>query len=477
MSYTDKIVLSITFLVWAVYPIYSQHQEINEKPNIWQGEKTLSIDTTSLLHAFKAGHMEGHFRYFFSHTNNSEGLSDYYANAAGGGLRYESGKFNKFQVGVSGFYAFNIGSSDLTVKDEATNQPNRYEIGLFDIEDPANKGDIDRLEELFIKYNFDKSFIKFGRQLINTPFLNLQDGRMRPSSVEGFWVEFNEVKKLHLEGGWLYAMSPRSTVKWYRAGNSVGIYPMGVTSEGNRSNYHGNIASSGVFLLGAQYQLNKWLNVKLWDVLFENVNNTTLIQADFKYPVSKSNTLIGGLQLIHQQTVGNGGNEDANLTYADKNATAKVLSSQIGLKRGQLELTANYTHIFDQGRYLMPREWGRDPFYTFMPRERNEGFGDVDAYVGKIAYSIPKNRIKISSGLGYFRLPDVKNFALNKYGMPSYLQFNVDLRYTFSGMLKGLDAQFLAVSKTNKGNLYGDGRFEINKVNLMVYNVVLNYHF
>jgi outer membrane porin, OprD family len=477
MSYTGKILLSITLFICAAYPIYSQHQDINEKPNIWQGKKTLSVDTISLLNAFKAGNVEGHFRYFYSHTDNNEGLSDYFANAVGGGLRYESGKFKGFQVGVSGFYIFNKGSSDFQKKDEVTNQFNRYEIGLFDIEDPTNKGDLDRLEELYIKYNFGKSFIKFGRQLINTPFLNLQDGRMRPSGVEGVWAELNEFKKLHLEGGWLYAMSPRSTVHWYSAGNSVGIYPMGVTSEGNRSNYHGNIASEGVFLLGAQYQLNKWINVKLWDVLFENVNNTNLLQADFKYPMNKFNTLIGGIQFIHQQTVGNGGNKDPNLTYADKNTTATILGSQIGLKRGQLEITANYTHIFDQGRYLMPREWGRDPFYTFMPRERNEGFGDLDAYVGKISYNIPKNRIKISSGLGYFRLPDVKNFTLNKYGMPSYLQFNLDLRYSFSGMFKGLDTQFLVVSKINQGNLYDDRRFEINKVNLMLYNFVVNYHF
>jgi hypothetical protein len=44
-------------------------------------------------------------------------------------------------------------------------------------------------------------------------------------------------------------------------------------------------------------------------------------------------------------------------------------------------------------------------------------------------------------------------------------------------MLKGLNAQFLVVSKSNQGNLYDDRRFEINKVNLMLYNFVVNYHF
>ena len=50
---------------------------------------------------------------------------------------------------------------------------NRYEIGLFDHENQSNKEEIDRLEELFIKYNFRKSFVTFGKGLLNTPFINL----------------------------------------------------------------------------------------------------------------------------------------------------------------------------------------------------------------------------------------------------------------------------------------------------------------
>ncbi|HMP32026.1 MAG TPA: hypothetical protein PKD85_20645, partial [Saprospiraceae bacterium] len=83
--------------------VFSQHQDIGEQPSIWRGEKNIATDTTSLLYAFKSGNLKGHFRYFFSHTDNNTGLTDYYANAAGGGLRYETGSFHGFQIGVSGF--------------------------------------------------------------------------------------------------------------------------------------------------------------------------------------------------------------------------------------------------------------------------------------------------------------------------------------------------------------------------------------
>ncbi|MBK7762229.1 MAG: outer membrane porin, OprD family [Bacteroidetes bacterium] len=473
----ERFKLLVLMMLVNSFGLQAQHQELQEKPGIWKSKEQDVTDSTSLLHAFKSGKTEGHLRYFFSATDNKAGLSDYYANAFGGGLRYETGKYYGFQLGVSGFYVFNIGSSDLTKRDSTTKQLNRYEIGLFDIENPSNKKEIDRLEEFFIKYNYQKSFVRLGRQLINTPFINLQDGRMRPTGVEGIWFEMNEIKKLHLEAGWLYAISPRSTVRWYSAGNSVGLYPMGVATDGAKSDYLNNINSKGVFLLGAKYQLNNWMTITLWDLLFENVHNSLLLQTDFNVKSNSSLNYLGSLQFIRQDAIHDGGNKDPKKTYTNTSASAATAGIRLGIKHKNVEITANYNRIFKNGRYLMPREWGRDPFFTFLPRERNEGFGDVHAFMGKVSYQLPKYRCKTSFAAGYYKLPDIKNFALNKYGMPSYAQINADIRYTFHGILKGLETQFLLVSKLNKGELYNEKRYEINKVNMVLYNLVLNYYF
>jgi len=125
----------------------------------------------------------------------------------------------------------------------------------------------------------------------------------------------------------------------------------------------------------------------------------------------------------------------------------------------------------------MPREWGREPFFTFLPRERNEGFGDVHALMAKVNYNLPGSGLKTALSAGYYKLPDVKNYRLNKYGLPSYTQANADIRYAFTGILKGLEAQLLVVWKMNTGELYNNERFEFNKVNMLQYNFVLNYHF
>jgi hypothetical protein len=378
------------FMIFYAQLGLAQHQDLHEAGEIYKGKKVFSIDTTSILAAFKRGHVNGHFRYFFMATDNASGLSDAFANAAGGGLRYETAKLYGFQFAVSGFYLFNIGSSDLAVKDSITQQGNRYELGLFDIENPYNRGDIDRLEELYLKYNYRKSHLIFGRQLINTPFINLQDGRMRPTGVEGLWMVLNESKFFKLEGGWLYAISPRSTTKWYYVNHSVGIYPGGVNINGSKSDYGENISSKGVGLIGLTLQPYKWLNLKIWDTYFENVLNTALIQGDVKFETSEFTHVYSGLQFIRQDALNDGGNIDQEKTYVNKGKHAMVFGGKVGIKNRVIDLSANYTHITKNGRYLMPREWGRDPFFTFMPRERNEGYGNVHAFVGKLSYNLEK---------------------------------------------------------------------------------------
>ncbi|MDP2176161.1 MAG: OprD family outer membrane porin [Bacteroidota bacterium] len=468
---------SLVFVMLIALKSMSQHQDLNEKSQMYKGKKETVHDTTSLLSAFKKGHVNGHFRYFFMATDNANGLTDYFANAAGGGLRYETAEFRGFQMAVSGFYLFDIGSSDLGKLDSTTKQGNRYEIGLFDIEDPSNHKDIDRLEELYLRYNYKKSHIIFGRQLINTPFINLQDGRMRPTGVEGVWAEYNETKKLKIEGGWIYAVSPRSTTKWYYAGHSLGVYPSGVNIDGRRSDYFENISSQGVAMLGLTINAKKWMNIKLWNMHFDNVLNTAMLQMDFKMRTKEKSNFYSGIQFLRQDAINDGGNVDPEKTYINRGKKSMVLSGKFGWKNERLDYSINYTHITKHGRYLMPREWGRDPFYTFMPRERNEGYGNVHAVVGKIAYGLPKYRIKTSLAAGYFKLPDVKDFELNKYGMPSYTQINADVRYLFKGLFNGMDAQFLVVGKLNNGELYNNRRFEFNKVNMLNYNLILNFHF
>ncbi|MGG7035335.1 MAG: OprD family outer membrane porin [Flavobacterium sp.] len=473
-----KHILALLFFT-TFSSVFSQHNDVNEKPSatMWKGKLGQVVDSTSLLHAFKTGTTHGHFRYFFSSTTNEGNLSDYYANAAGGGIRFETNTFHNFQFAVSGFYFFNIGSSDLSKPDPITGQMNRYEIGLFDIEDPNNYKDMDRLEELYLKYNFKKAHLIFGRQLINTPLINLQDGRMRPTGVEGIWGDYSPTDKWRFEGGWLYAISPRSTTKWYGVGESIGIYPVGVNSSGKKSGYADNLDSQGVGALSLKFTPNKNWDVEAWDYFIENISNTVFVQTKYVKPFGANRKMIAAGQMIRQNAVNYGGNVDQALTYMEKGSKSLTFGGRLGMKANQFEYSLNYNRITKEGQFLFPREWGREPLYTYLPRERNEGAADVHAMTFNVDYQNRNSKLKTSVGVGYVNMPEVLDFEHNKYGLPSYYQSNVDVRYNFDKFFKGLDAQLLVVNKFRAGDIYDNPKYVINKVNMMLVNLVLNYHF
>ncbi|HEY0667092.1 MAG TPA: OprD family outer membrane porin [Sphingobacteriaceae bacterium] len=450
-------------------------QEHAGSPVNQDSAKMIEKDTTTLASAFKQGQLKGNIRYFFMATDNKKGLTDYYAHALGGGLRYETGNFHGFQLAAGIYTILNMGSSDMTQPDPVTGQFNRYEIALYDLEHPGKKKDMNRLEEAYLKYNFKGSKVILGRQLINTPFINLQDGRIRPTAVEGLWVEWNEFKGLKIEGGWIYAISPRGTTAWHKTGNSIGLYPVGMNVKGTKSQYYQAVETNGVAIAGITKKIN---NIKLqaWDLVTENVFNTAMLQADLQLSLKERSTVYAAAQFIRQDAINNGGNDNPEKRYFQKDGKAITFGASAGWKNKQWEANINYNRITAHGRYLMPREWGRDPFFTFMPRERNEGFGDVHAFMAKINYHIPQTKLKTSLSGGYFNLPQTNNFRLNKYVVPSYTQVNFDTKYSFEKIFKGLDAQLLVVGKfSDVKELNNNAIF--NKVDMLHYNFILNYHF
>jgi len=414
-------------------------------------------------------------RTFLMSTLNEGNLKDDYAIASGAGIGMLTKSLFGFQFGFSGYFIYNIKSSNIALPDSLTLSPNRYEVGLFDVENPTNKNNLYHLEELYVKYSFSKSSLTVGKLNLITPFFNPQDGRMRPTIEEGAWLTINESKKFGINGGWLWAVSPRSTLKWYSLSNSMGINPMGVNTDGSKSNYYNNVLSSGMAITNVYFQPNEKIKVTIWDGMLDNVMNTAMIEINTNQSLNEKSKLYQGVMYLHQDAVNNGGNSDPKKTYVNKGFQSNVISAQLGFKNKKINTSLNYTHITGDGRYMMPREWGKDPFYTFLSRERNEGFGNVHAYVFKTSLNAFHEKFKTGVGYGYYQLPDVKNYRLNKYGMPSYHQINVDASYAFGKFLKGFELKALVVYKINAGDTYNNLKYVYNKVNMFNLNLILDF--
>lgn len=435
--------------------------------------KEITRDTTTLRDLFLKPKIDVNARTVFMTTINDGGLKDDYALASGIGIGITTKSFHGLQAGVSSFVIYNLWSSDLSQLDPSTLTANRYESGLFDVQNVIAKNNIIRIENLFLKYSLSKTALTVGKMKLNTPFLNPQDGRMNTTMEEGAWFTMNEFKKVQINGGWLWNISPRSSSQWSSVANSIGVYPSGVTEKGIKSNYYGNISSSGVALGNVIIHPNKNIKINVWDMLIDNVMNTSMVEINTEF--GRNLTYYQGLMFIHQDAMNNGGNIDQSKTYITKGSQSNSISGQIGIRSKKFDTNVNYTHITADGRYLVPREWGKDPFYTFMSRERNDGFGNMHAITTKTTLNFLKGNFKTGLTYGYFLLPDVKDYKLNKYGMPSYHQINYEASYAFNYFLKGMELKLLIAAKIKQGETYNNLKYIYNKVNMINFNLIVDF--
>ncbi len=429
-----------------------------------------SVKYASVADFLQHGKVGGSTRAYFMFTDNQTGLTDYNGLGVGAGIAYYTPTIKGFSAGMSGYFISNILSSDFTQVDETTQNPNRYELGLFDVTDPTNKYELTRLEELWIQYKVKKTSLKLGKYVPENLFINGQDGRMRPTMVQGILFK-TEHKANQVELQWISRMSPRSTVKWYSVQETFGIYPTGRNPDGSPSEYFQNTETSGILIAQVTNKTVRNTKILAGSIIVPNVLQTYYLNPEFA-----NSSFFGGLLVVGQSPLGNGGNDEISKQFATQTDESVVISGQIGKKLDKHRVDLNFTTIRSSGRFLMPREWGREPFYTFMPRERSEGMGSVNAISTNVQLVL-KPQFTTRLSYGKFFVPDVSNTDQNKYGLPSYNQFNLLLTYAPKNLLKGLIVRGLYVNKSLMDNNLQNPKFIFNKVNLSLYNFILDFTF
>jgi hypothetical protein len=422
----------------------------------------------------QTGEFQFHWRTFYTGTVNQGDLTNYSALATGAGLGYKSPEYKGFSVAFSGFFVFQLHEHNINMADPITNGTNRYEITLFDMNDLDNKRDLDRLEDLYLRYSKKKFKLTFGRQKLNTPLLNEQDNRMRPNVFSALNLDYSW-RNFEFQAATIHAMTIRGTVDWYSVQNSFGVYPFGRTAFGTSSDYKNNTKSHGIAVLGVKYH-QKNVKAEMWNYFAENVFNLVFMQTEWQKP-SKNGTLQLGLQGFWQRALDDGGNPDPHKAYILPETQVFAAGGKVQWSKNRHQISLNSMHISKGGRFQFPREWGREVFYASLPRERFEGNGGVSAFTFKYVYKLPKKQLKLDFGAGAVRLPDINATELNKYGMPSYYHFVFAADYSLSGYFEGLHLRILAVNKIAQKPSQIPDAFRINRVDMWHFNVVVDYWF
>lgn len=436
---------------------------------------SIKVNRRSLKEDLKTGKFDFHFRSYLMSTINSGEVINYATLAAGAGIGYTSPEWNGLQVRFNGFFTYQVFENNIRIADPITGGGNRYEILLYDMNDVENSNKLDRLEELYLAYRKNRFKLVLGRQKIMTPLLNDQDNRMRPNVFQGISATYSGLK-LKTTAMWINQVTIRGTVDWYRIDDSFGVYSFGRNPFGEPSNYKGNISSKGIGLLGLQYH-DQGLTLQTWNYTAENVFNMSFGQVDYTINLPQSTRLHFGVQGFHQFAINQGGNTNNQLTYILPDERASGIGAKMGFFKGNHNLSFNYLGINDKGRFLFPREWGREQFYASMPRERYEGAGGMSAYVVKYDLVTPVDGLFAQTGAGIVNHSSLTSFTTNKYGIPSYYHFTGLLEYRFKNYFEGLNLQFLAVNKTAKHSASLLDSNRINRVDLWNLNFIVDYKF
>lgn len=372
-----------------------------------------------------------------------------------------------------GYRAFgNVASSLIWENDTLTGQPNRYEAGLFDLLQPEDRF-FGRLETLSLGYSKPKFGIKLGKMGIQTDWVNAQDGRLSPTVVEGIHGWFAPNRSWKISGWGIHRLNIRGSRDWLPVGQTLGIYPQGRTVAGTAARYFDQTNSKWIGIWELERSFVGGGKFKLTQTIADNLFATYGSSFE-QVKLKASGTWSYGIQAGLQHGIGEGGNVDESKRYKDPDDINFSISAKVGWKKGAWELQLSSTQVGGKGRWLSPREWGKDAWYTFIPRERNEGFESVTAVVGYASYRFAKLPLQVYTFAGLHVLPDPTNIAANKYNFPSYRQLNMGLKYA-PVQLKNTELHVLLMNKEPLDTQALSPAEVYNKVGMWHLNVMLNW--
>jgi len=423
------------------------------------------------------GEFTGNARYVAMSTRQFHQQMNAHAQAISLMLKYTSPVYKHFQTGISGAWIQSLYTSDLGFQDPVTGARNRYEIGLFDQAHYRYKPSLFRAEELYIRYTSHAFSVITGRYALDIPFINEQDGRMRPTLVQGVSAVGNLHSKWKMDAGWLNAVLPRGTMHWMHFPASTGVYAAGKARTGLGLSNTDSFTSSGVLYASLQFQPTTNFQAEALSQTFAGVMHHSYLQVRWGNIEADSGKFMLAMRVIRQDAIHSADAVDHVSRFIESGQNAWILSSRIARRWKRHLFMLNHTRITVQGKFLMPREWGREPFYTFIPRERLEGAGNVHA-ISFVYENRPMSKHWfVSLAISSVKMPSVYDTRLNTYGIGSYLHSKCEVGMYPIPKKQNWELRLLLIHKYPLGPQIPQIQHMVNKVRLLHLTITLNYTF
>lgn len=423
------------------------------------------------------GHVHGHFRNYFMATVHPGIRRDFWTNATGGSFGYQSAIWKGFQFGIKGIFTYKTLSSDLLPNDSLDLPGAMWELQLYDVTRPTKGDDLDRLEELFLRYYYKpESFVEYGKLDINEgPLLLRRDGRMKAFVYKGLWANHRFKNNSLLKYGFIQSVSPRGMTEWYPLNEAIGINNNGLQPDGSQAHYHEKSNTRGLAVLGiTDLRLGGW-TFQAWNYYFDRISDMTWLEGNYE-----GGQFFGGLQYVAQFALPHQATLDYAERYMQPDEEAHVLSGKAGMHFGTIDISANVLHAFGTGRFLFPKELGRENFFVSQSRSRIDGLGDSQVYMLRIKTNHKEGwakNILADVRLSYFDLPSRKEPRFNKYEYSSFYQGSLLFSYHFPKAFEGMEFVFMYTTKEAvEGELLTHSE-SLHRSNFHHFNFVTNIHF
>ncbi|AOO66130.1 OprD family outer membrane porin [Sulfurospirillum halorespirans] len=420
------------------------------------GGHAYAADT--LEEAFKNGKVTGDLRFVYTAgsqtgaTVQTAPTNNVNVGSVAAELRYVTDSFNNFKLGL-GFQS----AHDLDFQKRDALNANDYTSE----DDARNSVSTTLLSEAYLQYNFLKSNIAVGRQKIKTPLIMTSSVFALEDSFDAAVLNFNEIPDTMVKLMYIQDWKMRYSSEAVGATQQDEHF-----SDGMYSVFFINKTISGLTLDGQYLTTNE--NKRLYDApVFIGAGgyDEYYLQAEYKLPISYPLSLAVTYAGANYET-GNYANPGPNTVGGDH---AQLLGFKVATEVTGIKLNLAYTTMDDEANF--PGTFGHVPdavAYTDM-LTNNAIFAGVDAYSIEAIYDFGIPGFSSALKYGYFTQSAQGIINSGNMNMDGTKEITIDLKYAFSGVLKGFHTRLwagystydaLAMPSGNDDFLYG--RFYIN---------------
>lgn len=375
-----------------------------------------------LKSAFSEGKVSGQSRtqYFARNYDTSTDREDF---ATGGMFYYKTAPLNGINLGVA-FY---------TGQGMGLNNDTKDVYGLLASKPNGDHDNYTALGEAYLQGEYGDTMIKLGRQELELPWINGDDNRLTPQSVQGYVLINNSIPDLEIFVGHITRMKGKASSDF-----------LSMTS-------FAEIPGTGkpVTVGGYTYSGFKNLKFQLWDFYAHDFLNNIYLRADYSLEIGAGKELSVAFQYLNQSDTGDniGGTID---TYGS--------AVEAGIEMNGYKFTAAYAVIGDQD-VLYP--WGHDWFVSAAMNDSSRA--DEDGIMLTLSYDFGK--IGIPNLKGKIAHADFDTPETGPSASYDYTETDFDLKYRLRGKLEGMSlrARYGIINKdeTLGGEDYNDLRLYV----------------